>query len=88
MSDAPILLMRQFLAWVDEQPRSYAETMAAWRTTCPRLSVWEDATLEGLVRLTGVAGGATMVELTERGRVVLAAAADSHDHFKSQPASC
>jgi len=88
MSDAPVLLMRQFLAWLDEAPRSYADTMAAWRTTCPRLSVWEDATLDGLVRLTGTAGGMTMVALTERGRAVLAAADDPHGHFKSNPASC
>jgi hypothetical protein len=88
MSDAPVLLMRQFLSWVDERPRSYAETMAAWRTSCPRLSVWEDTTLDGLVRLTGAADGPTMVGLTERGRTVLAAVPDPHAHFKSQPASC
>jgi len=75
--------MRQFLVWVDERPRSYTETMAAWRTSCPRLSVWEDATLDGLVRLTGAGDGPTMVALTERGRSALAAAADSHAHFKN-----
>ena len=73
MSDALALLMRQFLAWVDERPRSYTETMAAWRTSCPRLSVWEDATLDGLVHLTGAEGGPTMVGLTERGHFALAA---------------
>jgi hypothetical protein len=72
MSDALALLMRQFLAWVDERPRSYTETMAAWRTSCPRLSVWEDATLDGLVHLTG-GDGPTMVGLTERGHIALAA---------------
>src|SRR5690349_9797452 len=87
MSDALAHLMRQFLAWVDERPRSYAETMAAWRTSCPRLSVWEDASLDGLVRLTGDEGGPTMVTLTDRGRGALAAS-DSHAHFKSNPASC
>jgi hypothetical protein len=83
MSDALALLMPQFLAWVDERPRSYAETMAAWRTSCPRLSVWEDATLDGLVCLTGAEDGPTMVGLTERGRIALAAASDSHAHFKN-----
>jgi hypothetical protein len=46
-SDAGNLL--QFLAWVDAQPRTYAQTMEAWRTSCPRLSTWEDATAGGLV---------------------------------------
>lgn len=47
--DAAPGLMTQFLMWVDRQPRSYAETMDAWRTSCPRISVWEDALIEGLV---------------------------------------
>ena len=69
------LIMVQFLAWVAERERSYAETMEAWRTSCPRLSVWEDATLEGLVRLEADAGRRTLVRLSPRGRAVLGAAA-------------
>src|SRR5262249_45361315 len=45
MSEAMHHLTLQFLAWLAERPRSYAETMEAWRTSCPRLSVWEDATI-------------------------------------------
>jgi len=65
------LIMVQFLAWVAERERSYAETMEAWRTSCPRLSVWEDASLDRLVRLEADAGGRTLVRLTARGRAVL-----------------
>ena len=54
--DPSALLLRQFLAWVADRPRGYAETMAAWRTSCPRLQVWEDATAEGLVRLESGVG--------------------------------
>ena len=36
-------LRLQFLSWVAASPRTYAEAMDAWRTSCPRLSVWEDA---------------------------------------------
>jgi hypothetical protein len=43
--------MVQFLAWIAARPRSYGETMDAWRTSCPRLSIWEDATADGLVEL-------------------------------------
>lgn len=39
----------QFLAWIAERPRTYAQTMDAWRSSCPRLSAWEDATANGLV---------------------------------------
>ena len=50
----------QFLRWVSEQPRSYAEAMEAWRTSCPRLSIWEHALADGLVAVTtssGMSGG-------------------------------
>lgn len=71
---APSLIMLQFLAWVAERPRSYAEAMDAWRTSCPRLSVWEDATLDGLVHRAAGADGQTLVQLTSHGQAVLDAA--------------
>lgn len=78
MDDALRLLTVQFLAWVDLAPRTYAEAMAAWRTSCPRLPVWEDALDGGLVRLEPAPGGAmaeSPVALTPRGRAVLAGGA-------------
>lgn len=64
-------LLAQFLAWVAARPRTYGETMDAWRTSCPRISVWEDALEEGLVQVDG-AGTRTqseaMVSLTPAGR--------------------
>jgi hypothetical protein len=71
MSDALRLLTVQFLAWMAERPRTYAETMEAWRTSCPRLSVWEDATMAGLVRLEGNADRQTVVKLTPAGQAAL-----------------
>ena len=41
----------QMLAWIAERSRSYAETIEVWKTSCPRLSVWEDALAENLVRV-------------------------------------
>jgi hypothetical protein len=70
MPVAHSLIMIQFLSWVADRPRSYAQTMEAWRTTCPRLSVWEDAVIEGLVRIDG---GLRLVSLTPQGRAVLQA---------------
>lgn len=72
MADPVPLLTAQFLAWLDEQPRSYAETMDAWRTSCPRLSVWEDASLAGLVRLEDGGDGRACVVVTAAGRAFLA----------------
>jgi hypothetical protein len=71
------LLLLQFLAWLADRPRCYAETMEAWRTSCPRLQVWEDATDGGLARLepasVGTAQGEARVALTAAGRAMLAA---------------
>ena len=67
----------ELLAWVAARPRTYAQTMEAWRTSCPRLSVWEDATAEGLVRVRSGRSGRldeAVVALTERGAALLAAA--------------
>jgi len=65
--------MRQFLTWVTERPRTHADVMDAWRSSCPRLSVWEDATIDGLVELSGGPHG--RVVLTAAGRAALAGAA-------------
>jgi hypothetical protein len=48
---ASAALTLQFLAWVADGQRSYGEAMDTWRSTCPRLSIWEDAVRDGLVRL-------------------------------------
>ena len=69
MNEPASLIMLQFLAWVADRPRNYRDTMEAWHSTCPRLSVWEDAIIGGLVRLENDAGRA--VRLTPRGQDVL-----------------
>jgi hypothetical protein len=48
-SDPTVALTIQLLEWLAKQPRTHSEIMDAWRTTCPRLSIWEDACIEGLV---------------------------------------
>ena len=64
-------LTLQLLDWVGPQPRNYAETMEAWRTSCPRMPVWEDAVSGGLVEVSSLAGAGIQgaaVGLTLRGR--------------------
>jgi hypothetical protein len=63
--------MLQFLEWVASRPRTYAEAMAAWRSSCPRLTVWEDALLGGLVQIeSGGPAQPAAVTLTPRGQAL------------------
>jgi len=63
--------MVQFLTWVADRPRTYRQTMDAWRTSCPRLSVWEDAILDELIRIGNDKDKDRAVTLTARGRAAL-----------------
>jgi hypothetical protein len=56
----------QLLVWIAEQSRSYAETIEVWKTSCPRLAVWEDALADDLVRVDR-----GCVKLTAAGRELL-----------------
>lgn len=70
-ADAPLTpLILDFLRWLEPHPRPYAEAIDAWRTSCPRLTVWEDALDQGLVRRAAGADG-PVVALTPLGREVL-----------------
>lgn len=51
MPKAADALTLQLLAWLANRPRTYADTIAAWRTSCPRLTIWEDACDDGLIRI-------------------------------------
>lgn len=68
MQDAAHALTQQFLAWLAEAPRSYAEA-DAWRRSCPHLSVWEDAIANGFIRFeNGTSMNELRILLTPRGR--------------------
>jgi hypothetical protein len=58
------------LEWLGRNERTYQETMGAWRTSCPRLPVWEDANDRGLVEATP-ANGDSLVRLTPAGHALL-----------------
>lgn len=66
MLEAPNSLVIDLLVFLKAGPRPYHEVMDAWRTSCPRLPIWEDAVDLGLVeREQG------LVVLTEAGRKLL-----------------
>lgn len=49
MSETVDNLILDLLEWIGPGERPYVETMEAWRTSCPRLPVWEDATDLGFI---------------------------------------
>jgi hypothetical protein len=63
-------LILDLLEWLARRERSYAEVMEAWRTSCPRLPVWEDANDRGLVTLEQV-NGRCIVGVSPSGRALL-----------------
>jgi hypothetical protein len=66
----PLLL--DLVEWIAREPRDYAEVMDAWRTSCPRLTIWEDAVDRGFVTRERV-GSDLLVLATSRGRQFLQA---------------
>ena len=63
-------LILDLLDWVAKRERTYEEVMEAWRTSCPKLPVWEDANDRGLVRSERV-NGRTIVRITSSGLALL-----------------
>jgi D-3-phosphoglycerate dehydrogenase len=70
MADNVETLILELLGWVEHRERTYEETMNAWRTSCPRLPVWEDANDRGLVETISESGH-LIVRVTPRGRAFL-----------------
>ena len=70
MSDTVENLILDLVEWVARTERTYCETMDAWRTSCPRLTVWEDASGRGLVETTSV-NGVRLVRVTPAGLAFL-----------------
>jgi predicted transcriptional regulator len=64
-------LILDLLEWLDKEPRRYPEVMEAWRTSCPRLTVWEDSVDRGFVVRESKGGQEAFVQLTDRGREFL-----------------
>ncbi|TMK25467.1 MAG: hypothetical protein E6G64_16020 [Actinobacteria bacterium] len=68
MPDSVHPLTLELLAWISDRPRTYNETIEAWRSNCPRHPAWDDALGDGLVQVS-----ASGVALTARGRDALPA---------------
>ena len=73
MADAADPLVLDFVEWIAREPRLYSEVIATWRTSCPRLTIWEDAVDHGYVARQSVAGIGVRVAITEGGEKFLRA---------------
>ena len=66
-------LVLDLVEWIAREPRLYAEVIETWRTSCPRLTIWEDAVDRGYVARQPAAGAGVRVVLTEGGAEFLRA---------------
>ena len=71
MSSAPDALVLDLVEWVAKATRPYGEVIEVWRTSCPRLTVWEDALERGLVERTASDRDGVFVIATRAGRALL-----------------
>jgi hypothetical protein len=60
-------LILDLLEWIGPGRRPYSEVIEAWRTSCPRLPVWEDATDRGFIVRARVPGRGILVSLSAAG---------------------
>jgi hypothetical protein len=63
-------LILDLLQWVANGGKSYADVMNAWRTSCPKLPVWEEVNERGLVARE-IKNGRELIRITPAGRALL-----------------
>ena len=73
MSETANPLVLDFVEWVAREPRAYAEVIATWKTSCPRLTIWEDAADRGYVGRETLPGVGLIIAVTENGEKLLRA---------------
>jgi hypothetical protein len=71
MSETLDSLVLDLLEWIGPQPRPYDEVLDAWRTSCPQLPVWEDATGRGFIARVSSPGRGVVVTVTTAGAAYL-----------------
>ena len=67
-------LILDLLAFVAREERTYEDVIEAWRTSCPRLPVWEETNARELIARERI-NGRTIIRLTDAGRTLLLASA-------------
>jgi hypothetical protein len=71
MTDTVEPLVLDLLEWLGKEPRPYREVIEVWRTSCPRLPVWEEANAQGFVDRRHKAGSEAWIGLSAAGQAFL-----------------
>jgi hypothetical protein len=71
MADQMNALVLDLVEWVAKEPRPYADVMDAWRTSCPRLTIFEDAVDRGFIECRTAHGRGVRVTVTPAGTALL-----------------
>ena len=71
MPDPVDTLVIDLLEWIGPGVRPYSEVIDAWRTSCPRLPVWEEANARGYIVSEHIAGAGALISLSPTGRDML-----------------
>lgn len=71
MPDSVDALVIDLLEWIGPRGRPYAEVIEAWRTSCPRLPVWEEANARGYIIREHLDGAGTVIAISATGLAVL-----------------
>ena len=94
MTETTDALVLDLVEWIGREPRLYSEVIETWRTSCPRLTIWEDAVDRGYVARQPAAGGARVAVtdcgtrfLREHGRAIRwpGHARNESDDLRAQP---
>jgi hypothetical protein len=72
MPDPVDALVLDLLEWIGPSPRPYADVMDAWRTSCPRLPVWEEANARGYIDRAHQEEVGAVISVTPAGFAALA----------------
>jgi len=72
MSEVVDALILDLLEWIGPDARPYREVIEAWRTSCPRLPVWEEANARGFVDHHHSPGSPAMISVSVSGAEHLA----------------
>lgn len=77
MANTVDVLILDLLEWIGSESRPYSEVIEAWRTSCPRLPVWEEANERGFIEQHYEPGRGTYVLVSASGREQLRTARPS-----------
>ncbi len=73
MADTVEALVLDLLEWLGRESRPYSEVIEVWRTSCPRLPVWEEANSRGFIERRHEPGGEASLRVSLAGREYLQA---------------